>query len=127
MSQFSAARRSEAAAKLAQDAAHDRDLLIRQAINSLPMPKADNWEYINDVQIGDWLNRPPYIRHKGRVNITLCRMNKKHRVADELKQQIIRRIKEEGVSVAQAAQEHGVSVKAIYNWLAKGCLYGFVL
>lgn len=38
-------------------------------------------------------------------------------VAKEIKEQIVKRIKEEGVSVSQAAKDHGVSVKTIYNWL----------
>ena len=38
---------------------------------------------------------------------------KKHRIAPEIKEQIINRIKNEGVSVSQAAGEHGVSEKTI--------------
>ena len=48
---------------------------------------------------------------------------KGYRVSSEIKQQIISRIKNDGVSVAQAAQDHGVSTKSIYTWLgnkAKG-------
>lgn len=45
---------------------------------------------------------------------------KRHRVAPEVKEQILRRIKEEGVPVKQAAAEHGVSDQTIYDWLAKG-------
>lgn len=44
----------------------------------------------------------------------------KHRVSNDLKQQILKRIKEEGVSVNQAAEDHGLNPKTIYNWLAKG-------
>jgi transposase-like protein len=44
---------------------------------------------------------------------------KKHRVAQEVKDQIINRIKNEGIPISQAAQEHGVSEKTIYGWLAK--------
>jgi len=44
---------------------------------------------------------------------------KKHRVAPELKAQIINRIKNEGVTVAQAAQDHGISENTIYGWIAK--------
>lgn len=47
-------------------------------------------------------------------------MTKRYRIAEEIKQQILRRVKDEGVPVAKAADEHGVSVKVIYNWLAKG-------
>ena len=45
---------------------------------------------------------------------------KQHRVAPEVKEQIIKRIKEEGISVAQAAEDHGISEAAIYRWLGKG-------
>lgn len=41
-------------------------------------------------------------------------------VSQEVKEQILKRIKEDGVSVSQAAQEHGVHHKTIYGWLAKG-------
>lgn len=41
-------------------------------------------------------------------------------IPKEIKEQIIRRIKEEGVSVSQAAKDHGVSTKTIYNWLNQG-------
>ncbi len=40
-----------------------------------------------------------------------------HRVSKELKDQIINRIKNDGISVAQAATDHGVSTKSIYSWL----------
>lgn len=38
----------------------------------------------------------------------------------EIKEQILKRIKEDGVSVSQAADEHGISTKTIYFWLRKG-------
>lgn len=47
-------------------------------------------------------------------------MTTKHRVSKDVKDQILRRIKEEGVSVSKAAEEHGVSTKSIYQWLTKG-------
>lgn len=40
-----------------------------------------------------------------------------YRTSPEVKEQIITRIKNDGVSVGQAAQEHGVNVKTIYSWL----------
>jgi len=46
--------------------------------------------------------------------------NKKHRIAPEVKADIIRRVKEEGVSVPQAAKDHGISTATIYNWLGTG-------
>lgn len=42
---------------------------------------------------------------------------KKYRIAQDVKEQIINRIKNEGVTVAQAAKEHGVSEASIYTWL----------
>jgi transposase-like protein len=43
-----------------------------------------------------------------------------YRVAKEVKEQVLKRIKEEGVTVQQAAQDHGISKKTIYKWLTKG-------
>ncbi|MFZ1074915.1 MAG: transposase [Minisyncoccia bacterium] len=48
---------------------------------------------------------------------------KAYRIAPEIKEQIINRIKNDGISVAEAAKEHGVSTVTIYAWLgtsAKG-------
>jgi len=39
------------------------------------------------------------------------------RIPIELKEQILQRIKDEGITVAQAAREHAVSSKTIYGWL----------
>lgn len=44
---------------------------------------------------------------------------KKHRVSKEVKEQIINRIKNDGITVAQAASEHGISENTIYGWIAK--------
>jgi transposase-like protein len=44
---------------------------------------------------------------------------KKPRVAPDLKEQIINRIKHDGVTVAQASLDHGVNEKTIYSWIAK--------
>lgn len=44
---------------------------------------------------------------------------KKHRIAPEVREQIINRIKNDGVSVADAAKEHGISDQTIYGWIAK--------
>lgn len=41
-------------------------------------------------------------------------------VSKEVKEQILKRIKEEGLPVAQAAQEHGLKPKIIYGWIARG-------
>lgn len=47
-------------------------------------------------------------------------MKKQHRVAPEVREQILRRIKEEGISVEQAAKDAGVHNTTIYGWLGKG-------
>lgn len=44
---------------------------------------------------------------------------KKHRIAHDVREQIINRIKNDGVSVAQAATEHGISEATIYGWISK--------
>lgn len=44
---------------------------------------------------------------------------KKHRTAPEVKEQIINRIKNEGLSVVQAAKDHGISEATIYGWISK--------
>ena len=44
---------------------------------------------------------------------------KKHRTASEVKEQIINRIKNDGITVVQAAKDHGVSEATIYGWIAK--------
>lgn len=45
---------------------------------------------------------------------------KYHRVAPDVKEQIIRRIKDDGIPVQQVATEHGVSPKTVWTWLGKG-------
>jgi transposase-like protein len=42
---------------------------------------------------------------------------KKYKVAPDVREQIIGRIKEGSITVAQAAKEHGVSDAAVYAWL----------
>ncbi|MFZ1075168.1 MAG: transposase [Minisyncoccia bacterium] len=42
---------------------------------------------------------------------------KQYRIAPEVKEQIINRIKNDGVTVAQAAKEHGIHETTIYGWL----------
>lgn len=46
-------------------------------------------------------------------------MKKKQIIAKEVKDQILERIKNGGVSVSQVAQEHGISTNTIYAWLSK--------
>lgn len=41
-------------------------------------------------------------------------------VSKEIKEQILKRIKDDGVSVSQVAEEHGLKPKLIYGWIAKG-------
>lgn len=41
-------------------------------------------------------------------------------VSKEVKEQILKRIKDDGIPVAQIAQEHGLKPKLIYQWISKG-------
>lgn len=47
-------------------------------------------------------------------------MSKQHKISADVRADIIRRVKEEGVPVSQAATEHGVHESTIYNWLGGG-------
>lgn len=47
-------------------------------------------------------------------------MKKHHSISPEVKEQILQRIKNEGVMVSQAAKEHGLHESTIYAWLSKG-------
>lgn len=38
-------------------------------------------------------------------------------ITKDLKEQILKRVKEEGITVSDAAKEYGTSTKAIYNWM----------
>ena len=40
-------------------------------------------------------------------------------VSKEIKEQILKRIRDEGVPVSQAAQEHGLKSNTVYTWLSK--------
>jgi transposase-like protein len=40
-----------------------------------------------------------------------------YRISGEIKEEIIRKIKHEGLSVMDAAKQYGISDKTIYNWL----------
>ena len=45
---------------------------------------------------------------------------KSYRVPPEVKADILKRVKEEGISVTQAAKDHGLHQTTIYNWLGAG-------
>ena len=47
-------------------------------------------------------------------------MAKIHIVSADVKRQILDRVKEGGKSIAEIAEEHGVSNRIIYSWLSKG-------
>jgi transposase-like protein len=47
-------------------------------------------------------------------------MKKKYRIAPDVREQILKRIKEEGASVSVAAKDAGISDATIYSWLGKG-------
>ena len=40
-----------------------------------------------------------------------------YRISIEIKEEIIKKIKHEGLSVMDAAKQYGISDKTIYNWL----------
>lgn len=47
--------------------------------------------------------------------------NKKtYRIAPEVKEQILKRVKEDEVPVVTAAKDHGLSPRTIYGWLGQG-------
>ena len=41
-------------------------------------------------------------------------------VSQEVRDQILKRIREDGISVVQAAEEHGLKPGAIYSWISRG-------
>ena len=41
-------------------------------------------------------------------------------VSQEVKEQILKRIKEDGLPVAQAANEHWLKPRIIYQWISRG-------
>ena len=47
-------------------------------------------------------------------------MKKQNKISKEVKDQILDRVKNQGVGVKQAAEEHGISDRTIYGWLTKG-------
>jgi transposase-like protein len=51
-------------------------------------------------------------------------MKKNYRIAPDVREQILKRIKEEGVSVSQAAKDHGIHETTVYGWLGKGAESG---
>jgi len=46
-------------------------------------------------------------------------MKKAFKISSEMKDQILKRVKEEGLPVARVAEEHGISPNTIYSWLGK--------
>lgn len=38
-------------------------------------------------------------------------------IPKEIREQVLKRIKDEGVTVSQAAADAGISIKTIYNWM----------
>ena len=45
-----------------------------------------------------------------------------HVIRPDVKAQILKRLKEEGIPVAKLAEEHGISPRTIYSWLSKGVI-----
>lgn len=46
-------------------------------------------------------------------------MKKAFKISSEIKELILKRVKEEGLPVIKVAEEHGVSTATIYGWLSK--------
>lgn len=47
-------------------------------------------------------------------------MKKNYRVAPEIRQEILGKIKDQGLTVRQAVEQYGVSDNTVYGWLSKG-------
>ena len=45
-------------------------------------------------------------------------------VSADIKKQILERLRNDGIPVAQLAEEHGLSGRTIYGWLSKGVTEG---
>jgi len=58
--------------------------------------------------------------NKSVVGHSTNKRGKGYPISKDLKAQILKRIKEDGVPATQVASEHGVHIKTVYNWLAKG-------
>lgn len=41
-------------------------------------------------------------------------------ISADIKKQILERLRNDGIPVAQLAEEHGISNRTIYGWLSKG-------
>lgn len=41
-------------------------------------------------------------------------------VSQEVKEQILKRIREDGMPVSQIANEHGIKPRVIYQWISRG-------
>ena len=44
----------------------------------------------------------------------------KYRISNEIKEQVLNRIKHDGISVMEASKDHAVSTHTIYKWLGSG-------
>ena len=40
-------------------------------------------------------------------------------IPKEIREQVLSRIKDEGIAVSQAAKDAGISIKTVYSWLLK--------
>jgi transposase-like protein len=49
-------------------------------------------------------------------------MSKGYKISKEVKEQILNRIKNDGISVTEAAKDHGLSYRTIYGWLSRGAV-----
>lgn len=40
-------------------------------------------------------------------------------ISREIKEQILKRVKDDGIPISQLAQEHGITPRTIYQWVAR--------
>lgn len=54
-------------------------------------------------------------------------MKKVHKISQDIKEQIISRIKNEGITLVEAGRDHGVAPSTISGWLTKKTSGGITL
>jgi len=49
-------------------------------------------------------------------------MGKRKHIPSEIKEQVLHRIRTEGISAADAAKEHGINTQTVYAWLRRSAV-----
>lgn len=47
-------------------------------------------------------------------------MSKRHIIRPEIKAELLKRLKEDGIPVAKLSEEYGIATGTIYRWLSRG-------